>query len=141
MRSYRWLIVGSTLAVVMMAGNALVVATAVQASSAGPTTVSQAAFPVTVGDDAYNLINLVLDFAPGSGVPKHYHGGPVVVTVLSGEITLLQSGRERVVKAGESWTEQRGTVHAVVNRSSRATRVTVSLLLPMGAAATTLVKQ
>jgi quercetin dioxygenase-like cupin family protein len=89
---------------------------------------------------AYDLVTVVFDFAPGSGVPKHVHGGPVVVTVLSGEMTLQQGGGEKVVKAGESWTEKPGDVHAVVNKSEGITRVAVSLLLPKGAAATTLVK-
>ncbi len=107
---------------------------------AGPTTVSQAAFPLTVKAGAYSLLNVVLDFAPGAGVPKHKHGGPVQVTVLEGEITLQQGGTEKTVKAGQSWTEQPGQVHAVVNKSSMTTRVLVNILLPKGAAATTLVK-
>jgi|SRR5438309_1943936 len=111
-----------------------------QAGPAGPATVAQAAFPLNVKAGAYDLITVVFDFAPGSGVPKHIHGGPVVVTVLSGEMTLQQGGGEKVVKAGESWTEKPGDVHAVVNKSEGITRVAVSLLLPKGAAATTLVK-
>jgi len=58
----------------------------------------------------------------------------------SAELTLQQGGGEKVIKAGESWTEKTGDVHAVVNRSTGITRVVVSLLLPKGAAATTLVK-
>ncbi|TMJ13800.1 MAG: cupin domain-containing protein [Bacillati bacterium ANGP1] len=86
------------------------------------------------------LGTLAVGFAPGSGVPKHVHGGPVVATVISGELTLQQGGGEKIIKAGESWTEKTGDVHAVVNRSEGVTRVVVSLLLPKGAAATTLVK-
>ena len=111
-----------------------------QAGPAGPATVAQAAFPLTVKAGAYGLITVVFDFAPGSGVPKHVHGGPVVATVISGELTLQQAGGEKIIKAGESWTEKTGDVHAVVNRSEGITRVVVSLLLPKGASATTLVK-
>lgn len=139
-RSDRLRTIGLILAVFAMIGATRAMVTAGQATLPGPATISQAAFPVTVSGSAYELINLVLEFTPGSGVPKHFHGGPVLVTVLSGEITLLESGRERVIKAGESWREQPGEVHAVINRSSRPTRVTVSILLPKGAAATTLVK-
>lgn len=111
-----------------------------QAGPAGPATVSQAAFPLTVKAGAYDLITVVFDFAPGSGVPKHVHGGPIVATVVSGEMTLQQGGEEKVIKAGKSWTEKTGDVHAVVNKSAGITRVVVSLLLPKGATATTLIK-
>lgn len=132
--------IGCALAIAMLAGTAAHPVAAANATPPGPVTVSQAAFPVTAGDKAYNLINLVLDFAPGSGVPQHTHGGPVLVTVLSGEIVLMQAGHEKMVKAGESFREQPGEVHAVVNRGSQTTRVAVSILLPLGAEATTLVK-
>ena len=111
-----------------------------QAGPAGPSTVSRAAFPLDVKAGAHDLITLVLDFTPGSGVPKHVHGGPVVAMVVSGELTLQQGGGEKVIKVGESWTEKTGDVHAVVNRSTGITRVVVILLLPKGAAGTTPVK-
>jgi quercetin dioxygenase-like cupin family protein len=132
--------IGWVLAIGMLAAAATGPLTAGNATSAGPVTVSQAAFPVTAADKPYDLINLVLDFAPGTGIPKHIHGGPVVATVLTGQLVLQQAGQEQVVKAGESFREQTGTVHAVVNRGALTTRVAVSILLPLGAEATTLVK-
>jgi quercetin dioxygenase-like cupin family protein len=87
------------------------------------------------------LVQVILEFAPGAGVPLHHHGGPVVVTVLMGEITLRESGTERTVKAGESWTEQPGAPHAAFNKSSGVLRVAVSVLLPKGAEVTTLLPQ
>jgi quercetin dioxygenase-like cupin family protein len=132
--------IGSVLAIAMVAASATGPLAAGNAASAGPVTVSQAVFPVAAGDKPYDLINLVLDFAPGTGIPKHVHGGPVVATVLTGELVLQQAGHERVVKAGESFREQPGNVHAVVNRGAQKTRVALSILLPLGAEATTLVK-
>lgn len=133
-------IIGWVLAVAMLAATAAGPVAPGTAAAVGPVTVSQAAFPVTAGDKQYDLLNLVLDFAPGAGIPKHIHGGPVLASVLTGELVLQQAGQKRVVKAGESFREQPGDVHAVVNRGSRTTRVAVSILLPLGAEATTLVK-
>ena len=113
---------------------------AVQGSMQGPTVVSQAMFPIKVQGADYDLITQILDFPSGSGVAKHFHGGPVLVTVLSGEMTLQEKNTERVLKIGQSWTENPGDQHAVVNAGSVTTRVAVSMLLPKGAKDTTLVK-
>jgi quercetin dioxygenase-like cupin family protein len=68
------------------------------------------------------------------------HGGHVVVTVLSGEITLRQKGTERVIRTGESWTENPGDVHSVVNGGAANARVAVTMLLPKGGDITTVIK-
>ncbi len=44
------------------------------------------------------------------------------------------------VKAGESFTEQPGKIHAVVNKGKTVTRIIASELIPKGAEETTLVK-
>lgn len=97
-------------------------------------------FPIAVAAGDYDLINQVLDLPPGSGVPNHSHGGPVVVTVIAGEVTLIEGGGERVVKSGESWTESVGYVHAVTNKGASTARVVASYLIPKGVARTTPVK-
>ncbi len=114
----------------------IVFATGVQADqqSGGPRPViaHQAKYPITVEGKEYDLLTLIIDFPNGAGFPEHYHGGNVVATVLSGEITLKEKGAERVVKTGEIWTEAPGAVHSVVNKGAPA-RVAVSILLPKGA--------
>ncbi len=105
----------------------------------GPTVVYQAKFPIALNGAEYDLLSVIMEFPAGAGVPEHFHGGSVLVTVLSGEMTLKENGSERIVKTGESWTENPGAVHAVVNKGKSA-RVAVSMLLPKGAEATTLVK-
>jgi quercetin dioxygenase-like cupin family protein len=104
-----------------------------------PTVVYQAKFPITVQGNQYDLLTMILDFSSGAGVPKHFHGGHALVTVLSGEMTLIEKNVETVIKAGESWTENPGAEHAVVNKGATA-RVAVSMLLPKGAEAQTLVQ-
>jgi quercetin dioxygenase-like cupin family protein len=121
----------------------IVFATGVQADpqSGGPGAIiaHQAKYPITVEGKEYDLLTLIIDFPNGAGFPEHYHGGNVVATVLSGEITLKEKGKERVVKTGESWTEAPGAVHSVVNKGAPA-RVAVSILLPKGAEMQTPVK-
>jgi quercetin dioxygenase-like cupin family protein len=106
----------------------------------GPTTAYQAKFPIIVRDGDYDLLTVFLDFPPGAGIPMHFHGGWVLATVLSGELTLTEKGAQRIVKTGESWTENAGDQHSVVNAGKANTRVAVSILLPRGAEANTIVK-
>lgn len=106
-----------------------------------PTTINQAKFPVTLQSGDYVLTSTILDFAPGAGVSRHMHGGQVLVLVLSGEMTLREKGAERIVKAGESWTENPGNEHSVINARNETARVAVSMLLPKGAEATTVIKK
>ena len=106
----------------------------------GPTATYQAKYPLTVKAGDYELLTVILDFAPGATVPRHFHGGYVLVTVLSGELTLTEKGTSRVVKTGDSWTENIGDQHSVLNTGTVPTRVAVSILLPKGGEVTTLVK-
>jgi quercetin dioxygenase-like cupin family protein len=106
----------------------------------GPTTTYQAKFPIIVRDSDYDLLTVILDFPPGAGIPMHFHGGWVLATVLSGELTLTEKGAQKIVKTGESWTENAGDQHSVVNAGKADTRVAVSILLPRGAEANTMVK-
>ncbi len=104
------------------------------------TTTYQAKFPVTLKAGDYDLQTIIMDFAKGAVVPDHTHGGFVFGVVLNGEMTLKEKGGQRVIRAGESWTEGPGYVHSAVNSGAMPTRVVVSILLPRGAEATTVVK-
>ena len=111
-----------------------------QTDTPAPVNIVLQSFPITVAAGDYELINQVLDLLAGSSVPNHMHGGPVVVTVIAGEVTLMEAGREQVVKSGESWTESVGYVHAIANRGTSTARVVASYLIPKGAARTTIIK-
>jgi quercetin dioxygenase-like cupin family protein len=112
-----------------------------QTAGPSPTTAYQAAFPITLKAGEYDLKTLIIDFPQGVGMPKHMHGGHVIATVLNGEMTLKEKGTERIIKAGESWTENPGDKHSVVNKGAAAARVVVNMLLPKGAEATTIIKK
>lgn len=109
------------------------------AETPGPAIVYQSKFPITVEGNDYTLLNMILEFPSGAGLPTHYHGGYVLVTVLSGEMTLRHGDTEKIMKTGESWTENPGDIHEVVNKGASA-RVSVSMLLPKGAEVTTPLK-
>jgi quercetin dioxygenase-like cupin family protein len=111
-----------------------------QSATTGPTVISRAKFPLTVGSGEYDLITQILDFPAGAVVGKHMHGGHVLVTVLSGEITLREKGVEKIVKAGESWTEFPGNVHTAANEGTVIARIVAVYLVPKGAEATTMLK-
>jgi quercetin dioxygenase-like cupin family protein len=113
---------------------------AAQPATPGPAVVYQAKYPITVQGAEYDLITTIMDFPSGAAVPRHIHGGSVLVTVLSGEITLKEKGTTVIKKTGESWTEKPGDEHAVVNAGPATVRVAISMLLPKGSEATTIVK-
>jgi quercetin dioxygenase-like cupin family protein len=100
----------------------------------------KAKLPIVAQSGDYELVSVIYDFGPGAGVPLHKHGGQVLVLVLSGELTLHENGTERIVKQGDSWTESPGHEHWVVNNGSEITRVAVSVFMPKGAEATTIIK-
>jgi quercetin dioxygenase-like cupin family protein len=85
----------------------------------------------------YSLIQQVLDFAPGSQTLKHRHGGPGVITVLQGQITLSSDGVEKTYSVGESFTETPGQALQAFNRGSTEVLVVATFILPDGAQLTT----
>jgi quercetin dioxygenase-like cupin family protein len=105
------------------------------------TTAMQSQFPLGVAAGEAKLVNVIIDFAPGSKTPEHTHGGPVLATVVAGTITLHEHGTTRVVNAGESWTEVPGNVHYAANEGTETARVSVAAILPKSAALTTPVSQ
>jgi quercetin dioxygenase-like cupin family protein len=138
MRINRYRIALSVLVAAIL--GALAIRAAGEAPTRAPIEVSLMSFPITVTAGDYALVNQVLDLPPGSGVPQHYHSGPVVVTVVTGELTLVDADGERIVRAGKSWTEKAGDKHAIMNKSAGTIRVVSSALFPKGAARTTVVK-
>ena len=110
------------------------------AAAPAPIMIGQAKSPITVKAGNYDLISQVIDLPPGGMVPKHTHGGPVVGQVVTGELTFTDASGERVVKTGETFRENPGAVHWVMNKGSVPVRVAVSYLIPKGAAVITMVK-
>lgn len=85
----------------------------------------------------YSLIQQVLDFAPGSQTPKQRHGGPGVITVLQGQITLNNDGIERTYSVGDSFAVAPGQTLQASNQGSSEVVLVATYLLPDGAQLTT----
>ncbi|HUG16781.1 MAG TPA: cupin domain-containing protein [Thermomicrobiales bacterium] len=85
----------------------------------------------------YEIVNFVLDFAPGAWTPEHVHGGQLLVTVIEGQMTRRSDGAETVYNPGESWVEMPNHPHSAGNAGTVKAVVFVTALLPVGAALTT----
>ena len=87
---------------------------------------------------SFEIVQQVVEFAPGAALPFHSHGGPAFVTVIEGELIFREFGKAGVpVKAGETIREEAGQVLDVSNASTARARASVAFLLPAGAALTT----
>jgi quercetin dioxygenase-like cupin family protein len=103
----------------------------------GPTTVHRSTLPGITMEGEFEVINLILDFAPGAATPLHTHGGPGIVTVLDGELVFAAEGKpEQLAKAGDVYLDLPGTHHTAVNKSATTARVSYFVLLPKGATLT-----
>jgi quercetin dioxygenase-like cupin family protein len=113
-------------------------ALAAPAAQEGPAVTFQGTFPVTVEAGDYDLVYLVLDFAPGAGIPLHYHGGPALVVGMEGELTLHpHGGNERKLLPGDVVNETAKVQHTMTNLSAANTRILAVILLPKGEELTT----
>jgi quercetin dioxygenase-like cupin family protein len=107
----------------------------------GPAVVNYAEHLLTVGDAAYELITFVQDLPAGTGITTHPQEGYVLVTVIRGAVTAQENGAERIMRAGESWTESPGHLDSVLSVGPDPARIAVSVLLPKGTSITTVMTQ
>src|SRR5215831_5298640 len=103
----------------------------------GPTKLYESTIAVANPPAQGDLIQTVLDFAPGTWTPFHRHGGQAFNLVLAGEITLRENNTERTFKAGEGWSDTPDQVHAAGNAGAAPARLLVTFLLPKEAPLTT----
>jgi quercetin dioxygenase-like cupin family protein len=80
----------------------------------------------------FDVVQQVLDFAPGAQTPVHTHPGQVAVTVLAGENTFITGGKTTVYRTGESFVELPGVVGQARNAGSTPMAVMATFLLPKG---------
>ena len=102
----------------------------------GATTRHQFRAPGVPINGPYEVVHLVLDFAPGAWTPLHTHGGQGIVTVVAGTMTRRAEGAETVYRAGEGWVEP-GVPHQAGNATADPATVMVTFLLPQAAPLTT----
>jgi quercetin dioxygenase-like cupin family protein len=84
----------------------------------------------------YDLVQALVEFAPGAATPWHRVAGRGMFTVMSGEITRVEEGGERrAFKAGETFFESiEDHFDYEVNLGSTPARLLATLLLQPGAA-------
>lgn len=94
--------------------------------------------PVAELTGEFELVQLIVDFPPGTWTPAHTHGGMLLVTVLKGAQTVRdEQGNERIYKAGESFTETPGEYLEIGNAGQELVTVSAAALLPKGEALST----
>ena len=82
-------------------------------------------------NDKLKLRATEIDFAPGGMVGDHFHVGPGVRYVVSGELTVTdESGKEQVAKQGDYFYESGDKSLKVANKSSLPAKLMVVELLP-----------
>ncbi len=95
---------------------------------------ANAAGPVAELAGEFELVQLIVDFPPGTWTPSHTHGGMLLVTVLKGEQTVRDAqGGEKIYEAGESFTETPGEYLEIGNAGQDLVTVSAAALLPKGA--------
>ncbi len=75
-----------------------------------------------------------MEIEPGGGVKDHYHFGPGIRRMLSGELTLIyvDTKKEQVVRAGEYFYEPGDVNINGVNRGKEPAKLLVIELVPAG---------
>jgi quercetin dioxygenase-like cupin family protein len=115
--------------------------TASVAGQPAPATPNKTLYTFTLASPSisggYSMVQQVLDFAPGAQTLKHRHGGPGVITVLQGQITLRADGVEKNYQPGDSFSETPGQTLQAFNRGTTELIVVATYLLPDGAQLTT----
>jgi quercetin dioxygenase-like cupin family protein len=115
--------------------------TAPVAGQPAPATPNKTLYTFTLASPSisggYSLVQQVLDFAPGAQTLKHRHGGPGVITVIQGQVTLSTDGVEKTYNVGDSFSETPGQTLQAFNRGSTELIVVATFVLPDGAQLTT----
>jgi quercetin dioxygenase-like cupin family protein len=85
----------------------------------------------------FDLMQMVVDFTPGTWSPLPEGRGQGLVTVLEGAVTVRQGNLEKTYQAGETFFETAGVSIMAGNPGTEKATLAVSFLLPKGAPLTT----
>jgi quercetin dioxygenase-like cupin family protein len=83
----------------------------------------------------YDLVQALVELAPGAAVPSHRVNGRAIITVLAGEVTRIEEGGETAVfKAGQTFPESSGDhLDVDANKGTVPARFLATFLLEPGA--------
>jgi quercetin dioxygenase-like cupin family protein len=130
----RW---STSLIIIALLALTLPLSTAAQTVIPGPSTrhISRTdGLPIS---GPYDIVQFLLDFAPGAWTPLHTHGGKVLVTVLEGEVVRHHAHGEDTYTKGDFWVELPADPHSAGNDTGSPATVLVTAVLPDGAPLTT----
>ena len=100
---------------------------------AGPKTLSKSTLELASPPAQFDMVQLVLDFAPGAWTSQYPFGGQALATVLSGNLTVRgKDGADRLLKPGDSLSELSANKHTIGNAGSEPARLVVAVILPKG---------
>lgn len=122
------------LALIAMLAMGLPASLAVGQAPPGPTVVYTSKLEVPAPPAQIDVVQVLVEFAPGTSVPSHTHGGQVLVLMTEGELNFAVKGSpQKTYKAGESWVENPVEFGAGGNSGSTTARLVATYLLPRGA--------
>lgn len=85
------------------------------------------------GDEQREVVMLSVEFAPGTGLPRHTHPGDEFATILSGTVELRVDGQEaRRLTAGQSYHNPRGSAHEARNVGDAPARMISVFVIDRG---------
>jgi quercetin dioxygenase-like cupin family protein len=78
----------------------------------------------------YKVGQMLQTYAPGAWTMSEVATAPRLLTVVSGEVTVLNRASERVYTAGETWVETAGVAWLSGNMGGTPAVVAASVVLP-----------
>lgn len=107
------------------------------AQAPGPVVASNHQLEFAESPGKFDLVQIVMEFAPGAETPPHSHGGSAQVSVLEGEVTLKAGETEKKFGAGDGFAETADQKMQVVNTGPSRARMAVTFVVPQGKELTT----
>jgi quercetin dioxygenase-like cupin family protein len=106
----------------------------------GPKVVAQGKIPSVTMSVPFDVVDYVLDAAPGAATPLHIHSGPVINVVVEGQFLRRANGEEQTFGKGQSWIDLPSEAHQVMNVTAANARDCAGFLQPVGKPLTTLIQ-
>jgi quercetin dioxygenase-like cupin family protein len=102
-----------------------------------PTVVGQGSISVDRPSRVFELMQMLVDFEPGTWTATHTHGGYDLSMVATGALRLERVGEVQTLELGQAFVNAPGVFHRVGNESDAFAQATATFLVPQGATLTT----
>ena len=102
-----------------------------------PKVVSQNRLSAPGVTGTFDIVQQVVDYPPGSFSVQHTHAGPVLISVLDGEMSARAGSEDSKVPVGKSLAEMPGTVYQTGNGSTGPAAWVAAIFVPAGGAVST----